>query len=125
MAANNALTDVRYKLILRAKGELSITDSFIASDNPFNLTAAELTAFKAYRKAWMDIAFGNVDEVYTDLHSENMLAGFTHPDIPDGWCLISRSVGDLPAVCVRISELDSIDATNPTYSTGNPDNGKE
>ena len=125
MAANNSLTDIRYKLILRCKGELSFSDSFVAPDNPFNLTAAEKTAFLAYRKAWVDIAFGDISAVSVDQFAEMLISGFTHPDIPDGWCIISRSVGDLPAMCVRISELDSIDATNPTYSTGNPDNGME
>ena len=120
MAANNALTDIRYKLILRCQGELGITDSAVAPDNPFNLTAAEKTAFLAYRQAWVDIAFGDISDVYTDLYAESLLAGFDHPEIPAGWCIISRSVGDLPAVLVRISELDSTDASMPTYSTGNP-----
>ena len=121
MAGENTLSDIRYKLILRCKGELSITDNAIVEDNPFNLTAAEKTAFLAYRKAWVDIAFGDISAVSVDQFAEMLVSGFDHPTIPEGWCITSRSVGDLPGLCVRLSELDSIDATLPTYSSGEPD----
>ena len=89
MAGENTLSDIRYKLILRCKGELSITDNAIAEDNPFNLTAAEKTDFLAYRKAWVDIAFGDISNIIIDLRSEMLLNGFDHPVFPEGWSIIT------------------------------------
>jgi len=122
-AAKNALSDIRYKLIVRAKGELSITDKCVWSDNPYNLTASELSAFKAYRKAWVDIAFGDISKIVIDLRSEMLLNGFDHPVFPEGWCIINRSDMNLPGLLVRMSDLDHIDSNNPEYVPNKPSPG--
>ena len=122
-AAKNALSDIRYKLIIRAKGELSITDNVVAEDNPLNCTAAELAAFKAYRKAWVDIAFGDISNIIIDLRSEMLMNGFDHPVFPEGWCILNRKEQDLPGILVRMSTLDCIDPTNPEYVPNKPSPG--
>ena len=123
MAGENTLSDIRYKLILRCKGELSITDNAIAEDNPFNLTAAEKTDFLAYRKAWVDIAFGDISNIIIDLRSEMLLNGFDHPVFPEGWCITTRDDADLPGMLIRLSDLDSNDETKPQYIPGQPSPG--
>ena len=72
---NNSLTDIRYKLLLRMMGELELTDSLVAADNPYELEASVIDEFKAYRKAWTDLAFGSLEGIHIDYNSEMLLAG--------------------------------------------------
>ena len=85
MAENNSITDIRYKLLLRMMGELELTDSLVAPDNPYDLEASVIAEFEAYRKAWVEIAFGSLEGIHIDYNSEMLLAGITMPVLPDGW----------------------------------------
>jgi len=111
MPENNSITDIRYKLLLRMIGELQLTDSLVAVDNPYGLEADVVAELVAYRKAWTDIAFGSLEGIYIDYNSEMLLAGITMPKLPDGWTVMTRSVGDLPPILVHSSHFDSYDAS--------------
>jgi len=109
--AFNTFSDMRYKLMLRYIAELELTQSTQAPDNPRGLTAAEITAFKAYRKAWHDIAHGDLAGVRTNEFAEMMLQGIEFPEFPEGWRVTTRSVGDLPPILCKTDHLDVYDAT--------------
>jgi hypothetical protein len=111
MAENNSITDIRYKLLLRMMGELELTDSLVAPDNPYDLEASVIAEFEAYRKAWVEIAFGSLEGIHIDYNSEMLLAGITMPVLPDGWLVMTRSVGDLPPILVHQSHFDSYDSS--------------
>ncbi len=108
---NNSLTDIRYKLLLRMMGELELTDSLVAADNPYELEASVIDEFKAYRKAWTDLAFGSLEGIHIDYNSEMLLAGINMPALPDGWLVMTRSVGDLPPILVHSSRFDTYDSS--------------
>jgi hypothetical protein len=114
MPENNSITDIRYKLILRMIGELELTNSLIAADNPYGLEADIVAELVAYRKAWTDIAFGSLEGIYIDYNSEMLLAGITMPKLPTGWTVMTRSVGDLPPILVHSSRFDSYDSSHDT-----------
>ena len=124
MADNNSITDIRYKLILRMVGELSLTADMVAPDNPYELTDAVISDFKAYRTEWHNIAFGSLEGIYIDYNSEMLLgragqADKSHewPALPDGWVVMTRSVGDLPPILVHKSHFDSYDSSMDTSLT--------
>ena len=109
--ANNSLTDVKYKLILRARAECEISAFTVADGNPAGLTAADIAAWKVYRKAWNDIAKGNLDNIKIDVAAEMLVTGFDRPEMPDGWITMTRAMGDLPPILVQESELDLYDTS--------------
>ena len=119
MPDNNSISDIKYKCILRARAEWELTDFAVAPDNPAKLTADEIASFKTYRAAWTAL-IDKADEMSIDRNSEMMITGFADlkPDFPAGWDVVCRSVGDLPPMVVRKSELDIYD---PSYGnlTGN------
>tara|TARA_B100000809_G_scaffold188607_1_gene186986 strand:- start:233 stop:631 length:399 start_codon:yes stop_codon:yes gene_type:complete len=124
MPENNSITDIRYKLILRMIGELELTNTLIAADNPYGLEASVIAEFEAYRTEWHNIAFGSLEGIYIDYNSEMLLgragqADKSHewPALPDGWVVMTRSVGDLPPILVHKSHFDSYDSSMDTSLT--------
>jgi hypothetical protein len=97
----NFMSDIRYKIMLRAQAELEMTQSIVDSDNPWECTAAELTAWKAYRKSWTAIAKSDLADVHIVMQNDMMLGGIDIPELPDGWDFIVRSDDDLPPVLTR------------------------
>jgi len=108
---NNSFTDIRYKLQLRGLAELETTAFTVAADNPRELTDAEVTAFKAYRKAWNDLMKGSIDGIQVNPTAEMLLSNFEMPTLPDGWVMMTRAVGDLPPILARVSEYDCYDSS--------------
>jgi len=106
--ANNALSDIRYKLMIRMQGELEISALTQAPDNPLELTAAEIAEWKAYRKAWYDIATGDISAMHINLTAETMVTGIDYPSLPTGWAFVTRNQSDLPPVLCRQSVLDDL-----------------
>ena len=107
----NTFSDIRYKLHLRFVSELELTNSMVAPDNPRRLTEAEVAAFTAYRAARYDIAHGSIDNMRTNEFAEMLLQGLEYPEFPEGWRVVTRSVGDLPPIICKIDHLDVYDAT--------------
>ena len=97
----NFMSDIRYKLWLRAQAELEMTQAIVDPDNPWECTAAELTAWKKYRKDWCKIAKGDLSKVEIVMQNDMMLGGIDIPQIPDGWDFIVRNTDDLPPVLTR------------------------
>ena len=97
----NFMSDIRYKLFLRAHAEIQMTAHLLDSDNPWECTEAELTAWKAYRKAWADLAQSDLSTVEIVTQNDMMLGGIDTPDIPDGWDFVVRTEDDLPPLLVR------------------------
>ena len=110
--ANNCLTDARYKIILRMDAEIDKTDWTQSPDNPRNISAADITAFAVYRRAWWDIGENiSADDLKIDFNAEMLVSGFTPPELPTDWVWVSRAVGDLPPILVNKSTLDSYDSS--------------
>ena len=71
MADNNSITDIRYKLLMRMIGELELTEALVSADNPYQLSSSVVDEFKAYRKAWVTLAQGDISGIYIDYNSNN------------------------------------------------------
>jgi hypothetical protein len=99
----NFMSDIRYKLMLRAQAEIQMTQALVDPDNPWNLTSAELAAWKTYRKAWADLAQSDLSTVSIVVQNDMMLGGIDIPDIPEGWDFVVRTEDDLPPVLLRKS----------------------
>ena len=110
MPNNNTVSDLKYKLQLRGKEEIQETTFSVAPDNPRGLSADEIADFKTYRAAWASLMATVPDDAQIDVSAEMLIRGITIPDFPEGWLIMTRSVGDLPPIWCRVSELDSYDA---------------
>jgi len=97
----NFMSDIRYKIFLRARAEIEMTQQLVDPDNPWGCTAAELTAWKAYRKAWADLAQSDLSGTHIVTQNDMMLGGIDIPVIPEGWDFIVRTEDDLPPLLVR------------------------
>jgi len=116
MADNNSITDIRYKLLMRMIGELELTEALVSADNPYQLSSSVVDEFKAYRKAWVTLAQGDISGIYIDYNSEMLLRpppGTNWPSYPDGWYVMTRSVGDLPPILVHEDNFDAYDSSIP------------
>ena len=111
MPANNSMTDIKYKIALRTRAEWELTQFTQNTDNPAGLTASEISAFAAYRKAWMDILDGDMSKYKIDVTAEMLISGLEIPAFPDGWQIMLRVAGDLPPILVRTDWCDQYDST--------------
>jgi len=109
MPANNSLTDIKYKIILRARAEWELTQFTVMADNPAGLTSAEIAAFTTYRAAWKTLMDGDMSAYSIDSSAEMLIAGITIPEYPDGWSICLRSAGDLPPILVRDTWMNLYD----------------
>ena len=109
MPANNSLTDIKYKIILRARAEWELTQFTVMPDNPSGLTSAEVTAFKAYRAAWQTLIDGDMSAYKIDSSAEMLISGITIPTYPDGWSICLRVAGDLPPILCRDAWMNLYD----------------
>jgi len=105
------MTDIKYKIALRARAEWELTQFTQMPDNPAGLTASEISAFAAYRKAWKDILDGDMSKYKIDITAEMLISGLEIPDFPDGWQIMLRVAGDLPPILVRTDWCDNYDST--------------
>ena len=115
---NNTLGDAKYKLMLRGIAELQMTSFTQDADNPRKCTADEIAEWKVYRAAWHELMTNPPDTIEFDRTSVMLMKGFTIPDMPEGWVVMTRAVGDLPPLLCRVSELDSWDSSRPLVTTG-------
>ena len=106
---NNTLGDIKYKIYLRGINELELTQFTVAEDNPRKLSAAEITAWKAYRAEWAALMETPPEGAKTSITGEMYLTGITIPVIPEGWTIMTRATGDLPPLLCRFSDLDAWD----------------
>ena len=97
----NFMSDIRYKLMLRAQAELEMTQSVVDGDNPWGCTAAKLTS-------WCDLARSDLSSVSIVMQNDMMLGGIDVPEVPDGWDFIVRAEDDLPPVLTR-TNIDGYD----------------
>ena len=113
MPENNSLTDVKYKVLLRARAEWDLTQFTQQVDNPAGLTSAEVAAFAAYRAEWQAIVDTEslAENVQIDFAAENMVVGMTVPELPEGWNVLTRAVGDLPPILIKYTDFDTYDAS--------------
>jgi len=51
------------------------------------------------------------EKVTIDFGAENMVVGMEIPEMPEGWNVLTRSVGDLPPILIKYSDLDTYDAS--------------
>tara|TARA_Y100001949_G_C15690639_1_gene202222 strand:+ start:22 stop:420 length:399 start_codon:yes stop_codon:yes gene_type:complete len=116
----NFMSDIRYKLMLRAQAELEMTQSVVDGDNPWGCTAAELTSWKAYRKAWCDLARSDLSSVSIVMQNDMMLGGIDVPEVPDGWDFIVRAEDDLPPVLTR-TNIDGYDPDSEVQASQTQD----
>ncbi len=126
MPENNSITDIRYKLLMRMIGELELTRDLVSDDNPYQLSSSEVDEFKAFRKAWVDVAHGDISGIHIDYNSEMLLrppAGTNWPAYPTGWYVMTRSVGDLPPILVHEDRFDTYDSSIPEKDTDAPNPG--
>ena len=111
MPANNSMTDIKYKITLRARAEWELTQFTTMADNPAGLTSAEVTAFTTYRKAWKTLMDGDMSAYKIDSSAEMLISGITIPEYPDGWSIMLRVAGDLPPILARDTWMDQYDET--------------
>ena len=111
MPTNNTMSDIKYKISLRARAEWELTQFTQQPDNPAGLTSADVTAFAEYRKAWKDLMDGDMSQYSIDASAEMLIKGITIPEIPEGWQVMVRVAGDLPPILVRTDWCDLYDAT--------------
>ena len=81
-------------------------------DNPMSLTAAEIAAWKTYRKAWSDLSKINFTNVHNGLDERSTNDAPDLIPLPVGWVKTSRAHGILPDVFCRITDLDIYDPTS-------------
>ncbi len=103
----------RYGLLITiARNELHNTRSFISEDNPWGCTEKEVSNWKKYRKAWMDIVLGDKTQISFSGTSD-WLIGVQQPNPPPGWCSILKQIGEVPHVTCRVVDLDIHDPLMP------------
>jgi len=107
-------------------GELELTNALVADDNPYQLDAATVQAWKDFRSEWVSVAHGNIDGIHIDYNSEMLLrprSGEQWPAYPDGWYVMTRSVGDLPPILVHEDRFDAYDSSVPERDGDAPNPG--
>lgn len=107
---------VLHLLLHIARCEMKISRAFIADDNPWGLSETDIANWKAYRKAWVDIATGPKKHINFTGTGEDIV-GVDRPDNPEGWLIIMRQIGEIPPLACRVSDLDIYDPTLPPDPT--------